>query len=95
MEDKNIVDKLVEIAKAAHEAEQAQQNLATDELVFCAIPLFAFPKTEIHVHKGIEKLAAEIGAEITVNPDWSSGQSELSFRYNGVKFFQLKHKANE
>lgn len=38
----------------------------------------------VHVHKGLEEMAIEVGAELYINE-----YGFVAFRYDGVEFFQL------
>lgn len=46
-------------------------------------------KHEIHIHRGIEKMALLLGVVLTYDPNWSEDRGEISCNYGNVRLFQL------
>ena len=51
-------------------------------------------KKEVHLYKGIEKIAFYLGLTLTYNPNWDSKSEKgyIQTHYNGVEIYQLWRK---
>lgn len=49
---------------------------------------------EIHIYKGIEKIAFYLQATITYDPNWLPERGKMSIRYNEIEIFQLWDKTH-
>lgn len=49
---------------------------------------------EVHIYKGIEKIAFYLQATITYDPNWDIRKGRMSIRYNGIEIFQLWDKTH-
>lgn len=54
-------------------------------------------KKEVHIYKGIEKIAFYLGLTLTYNPTWDSNGKKgyIQTYYNGVEIYQLWNKGKE
>lgn len=86
--------KIEKIEKLVNDVASAVQNLneyCGEHGVSLVTNSYNIKNKTLHVYSGIEKLAEELGKEIIIKARMDSEYPyELSFRHNGITYFQIQ-----